>query len=131
MKPPAPSFWLTNISDRNVSLSDLNLTINAFTSVNLLDKKHYKYTLEQLEKSVKEGSVFKKRNKIVKRNLAPEQTKKYNISINKEEVIPSRERSLFTIKETNYDELNVSDEQFAKDNIEIVTLDEKPLLKKI
>ena len=130
MKTPDASFWLTNISDKNVSLSDLNLTIKAFSSVNLLDKKHYKYTLEQLNASVNNGSVFKKRKMIVKRIFSPEQTKKYITAINRDTIIPSRERSILIIKEENYDELNISDEQFAKESADI-EIEEKPLSKKV
>lgn len=122
MKTSAPSFWLTNISKRNVSLADLNLTIKSFSSVNLLDKRHYAYTLEQLEKSVSSGSVFKKRDKIVVRILAPEVTKK-NMIIDRDTSIPSRERSIYSIKQENYEELNVSDEDFAKDNADTAEMD--------
>lgn len=128
MKKEAPTFWLTNISNRNVSLADLDLTVKAYSSVNLLDKKHYEYTPEQLLKSAESGSIFKKRDKLVVRKIAPE-ILKANVPLTRETFIPSRERSLFTIKEENYEELNVSDEQFAKENADIVELDNKPIKK--
>lgn len=130
MKTEAPTFWVTNISPRNVSLADLNLTIRAFSSVNLLDKKHYQYTLEQLQKSVEAGSIFKKRDKIIVRKIAPE-VLKANVPLTRETFIPSRERSIFSIKEEKYDELNLSNEEYAKENADIVILDEKPLIKKV
>lgn len=130
MKQELPTFWLTNFSKRNVSLADLNLTIKAFSSVNLLDKKHYSYTLDQLVKSANEGSIFKKQSMLVVRQTAPTVIK-MNIPFDRETFIPSRERSLYSIKEENYDELNVSDEDFAKENADIVALDAKPLVTKV
>ena len=113
------SFWLTNISNRNVSLSDLNLTVRAFSSVNLMDNRHYSYTQEELDKSVKSGSLFKKRNLLKVRGVAPEIIK-MNVSILNEALIPSRERSLLSIKEEYYEELSVSDEEFANQNSDLI-----------
>ena len=130
MKPKQtdPTFWVTNISPMNVSLADLNLTIKAFSSVNLLDKRHYRYTKEQLEKSVSSGSVFKKRDKIVVRQLAPE-VLKAKIPLASDSFIPSRERSTLQITQENYEELNISDEEFAKENADIIELDTKVIKK--
>jgi hypothetical protein len=122
------SFWITNISNRNVSLADLNLTVKAFSSVNLLDKKHYDYNLEQLNTSATKGSIFKKKDKIVVRQVAPEVIK-MNVTFLKETYIPSRERSTYVIKEENYEELNISDEEFAAENAEIIELDTTPIKK--
>lgn len=127
-KKEVPTFWVTNISSRNVSLADLNLTIKAYSSVNLLDNKHYYYTLEQLEKSVKSGSIYKKRDKIVERKVAPE-VLQANIPLNRETFIPTRERSVYTIKQEHYEELNMSDEEFAYENSEM--LGEENLTKKV
>jgi hypothetical protein len=114
-------FWITNISNRNVSLADLNLTVNAYCSINLLDKKHYYYTAEQIEKSVNNGSIFRKRDKIIIRKFAPTFTKA-NLPYIKEAYIPSRGKSVLNIKEEKYEELNISDEQFAENSTD---LDEK------
>jgi len=122
MKKEQSTFWVTNISNRNVSLADLNLTIKAFSSVNLLDSKHYYYTIEQLEKSKLEGSIFNKRNKIKVREVAPEIIK-MNIPFNSETFIPTRERSVLEIKHINYEELDMSDVDFAEENIEMTVMD--------
>lgn len=103
----------------NVSLSDLNLTIKARSSVNLLDDKHYSYTKEQLDKSVKEGSIFKKRNKIFVRKVAPIVESKVVLSI-KDTYIQSRERSIYSIKEETYEELEMTDDEFIKENIDLI-----------
>ncbi len=130
MKKEAPTFWVTNISPMNVSLADLALTIKAYSSVNLLDMRHYQYTQEQLQKSFESGSIFKKRDKIVVRKIAPE-ILKANVPLTRETFIPTRERSTLVIKEENYEELNVSDEDFAKENADIVELDNQPINKKV
>ena len=111
-------FWVTNTCNRNVSLADLNLTIKAFSSVNLLDRKHYSYTLEQLQKSATNGSLFKKRHIISVRKVEPT-IMRMNIPLSTETYIPNRQRSVLEIKEELYEELDVSDEQFASENSDI------------
>jgi hypothetical protein len=122
-------WWVTNISNRNVSLADLNLTVKAYSSANLLDQRHYSYTYEQLEASKNTGSIAKKSDKIKVREVPPE-VMKMNIPFSRETYIPNRERSTFEIKNDNYDELNVSDEQFAEENADTADLDTKPLIIK-
>lgn len=137
MKKEAVTFWVTNISNRNVSLADLNLTIKAYNSVNLMDTRHYQYRIEQLKNSVESGSIFKKRDKIIVRKVAPE-VLKANMPLTRETFIPTRERSLLAIKEENYEELNVSeddqkksDEIFANENAETADADTKPMIQKV
>lgn len=117
------TFWVTNFSNRNVSLADLALTIPAFSTVNLLDKKHYYYTVEQLQKSSSGGSLFNKRDKIKVRQSAPVVIKT-EIPILRDSFMPSKERSILVIKEEKYEELEVSsedqkkkDEEYASDQI--------------
>lgn len=133
---PISSFWVTNISKRNVSLSDLNVTIKAFSSVNLLDKRHYAYTLEQLQVSAKSGSLFLKNKMILLREIAPEikveQMKVHQTFYDPETKIwygnnylPTRKKSILEVKEEKYAELNLSDEQFAEENADIVDTNDK------
>lgn len=118
------SFWVTNISNRNVSLTDLNLTIKTFTTVNLLDNRHYDYTLEQLQESAIGGSLFNKRTMVVVREYGPDKISK-TVPFDRETFIPTRQRSIFSMKEESYEELNVTDEQFAEENAETADLDAK------
>jgi hypothetical protein len=118
IKKNQPAFWITNITNRNVSLADLNLTIKAFTSINLLDNKHYYFTEKQLLNSAQQGSLFVKRNKVVVRQVAPGVIKEH-MPINRDAVMPSRERSVLVIKDEKYEELQVSDEQFALESTEL------------
>jgi hypothetical protein len=98
------------------------VTIKAFSSVNLLDSKHYSYSVDQLEASAKTGSLAKKKDKLVIRRFAPTITQR-NVSLNRDAMIPSRERSLYNIKEEHYEELNISDEDFAKENADTAQID--------
>lgn len=121
-------YWVANISPRNVTLADLALNIKAFGIVNLLNKKHYNYTFEQLEKSRISGSIFKKSNMIKVRNSSPPIIEKKTISISKDATMPSRAKSIFQINEVEYDELKVAenkemqkilDEEYAKETVEL------------
>jgi hypothetical protein len=111
------TFWVTNITNLNVSLMDLGLTINARSSVNLLDRKHYYFTIEQLEQSAKSGSLFKKSNKIVIRKVAPKYEKS-KIELLDHEIRPGFDRPANDIKEEKYEELTISDEKFAEESAE-------------
>jgi hypothetical protein len=139
-RQPDPQFWVTNISTKNVTLSDLALNIKALSTVNLLDKKHYNYTLEQLTSSKTSGSLFNKRDKILLRLSAPPVEKKEKMPILHHAYIPSRQKSLFEIKEVKYDELEVADEkalqqqmdeQYANENAELADSAEADKLRAV
>lgn len=128
--PSKPTFWVTNMTPRNVTLSDLALNIRAFSTVNLLDDRHYKYTLEQLLTSQESGSLFKKRDKVVVRDLPPPESKKNTIPILHGSLIPDRGRSILKIEEKEYEELKISeedqkvqDEMYAKENADLAEID--------
>jgi hypothetical protein len=67
-----PEFWVTNITKRNVCLSDLRLVVPAYRSWNLLDSRHFSYNIDILLKSAESGSLFKKNSMIKVRQFAPE-----------------------------------------------------------
>lgn len=129
-------FWVTNTSPRNVTLADLALNIKAFSTVNLMDKKHYNYTLDQLLKSQSEGSLFHKRDRIVVRKLAPpaksQSPGQNQLPIQRDAIIPDRQRSLYKLNQTEYEELKVTDEDrkkqdelYAQENADLAELDEQ------
>lgn len=127
---PKPEFWVTNMSPMNVTLADLALNIRAFSTVNLLDSRHYSYTLEQLLKSKESGSLFKKRDKIAVRDLAPVKKRPDVIPYIQSSVIPDRTRSIYQIDDKEYEELQVSqedqkkqDEIYAQENADLAELD--------
>lgn len=130
MKKVEPAFWITNMSPMNVTLADLAINIKAFSTVNLLDKRHHSYTLEQLLKSKESGSIFKKRDKIKVRDLAPPNKKPDVIPFIQSSVIPDRTRSIYQIEDKEYEELQVTqedqqkqDEIYARENADLAELD--------
>lgn len=116
-------FWITNISKRIVSLSDLNISVPARASVNLLDKKHYQFTEEQLVKSAQSGSLFKKQNSLVVRIVPPEMPQKDNLPWQEDAVFQTKHRSTIKVEEVKYEELNIKDEDFANENAESAEAD--------
>lgn len=105
------SFWVTNISKMNVSLSDLNLTINAMSTVNLLDSNHYFYSKEQLENSALSGSIFKKRDRLVVRKTPPVKTIKKTMEVSKEPFYRKNRSAVEFVEETKFEELNIADDK--------------------
>ena len=116
-------FWITNASNRDVSIGDLRFVIKAYSTINLMDKKHYRFTLESVKKSVSSGSIFNKRDKIFVRKVPP--TNEIILIPVVEEGFPTRQRSLVDVKYEHYQELDISDEQWAEENADIVELDSK------
>ncbi len=107
------TFWITNISNKNVSLSDLNLTVPARTSVNLLDPYHYYYTEAQLLQSAKNGSIFKKSDKIKVRKIPPNTIQSPIIDADPNAVLPERTKSIYEIEQKKYEELTFDDDIMA------------------
>lgn len=133
-----PVFWVSNISNRNVTLTDLALNIKAYSTVNLLDEKHYSLNIDQLNRSKNSGSIFKKRDKIRVRVVPPPAIEKEKIAFLPDGTIPSRERSILNLKMEEYEELKVDDkktqreleEQLASDNADL-ELNEPEAIKKV
>jgi hypothetical protein len=122
-------FWITNLSNRNVSLSDLYISVPAMSTVNLLDSKHYSFTFDQLQKSATEGSLFRKQKMIVLREIGPYSTNiPHSIQLDTNSPMPQRSRSAYEIKEEKFEELEVSDEEFAEQTADSVS-QEKPVSK--
>lgn len=117
---PTREFWITNISNKAISLADLGIHIYPMRSINLLDKNHYRHiTEEQLIKSASSGSLFVKNKYVVVRKVAPGTPMKTYIPVQEDAVFPTRKRSSIDIEKITYDELNVSDEEYAEENADI------------
>lgn len=113
-------FWVSNISDRNVCLSDLALTIPSRKNVNLLDSKHYSYQKEQLELSAASGSLYAKSKLLKIRQVAPEQLILPGPTLSKMPrfIAQNTARTGIIVEETVYPELSVNDEKFADEMTE-------------
>ena len=93
------------------------------TSINLLSKG-YNITLEQAEKSEASGSLFKRSHSVIHRKVPPQGAKKlttYNptdpIFDPKGSAIQSRAHSAVKVEEPHYEELTITDEQYAENEV--------------
>jgi hypothetical protein len=118
-------FWITNVSNMNVSLADLALSVPARKTINLLDRRHYSFTKEQLEASEASGSLFKKRSKIKKRKVPPITETRQMVEVDFNAVVPSRRRSVVKIEHIQYDELELSDDLFAEQTADLTDENKK------
>jgi hypothetical protein len=116
-------FWITNISKNIVSLPDLALHIQPMISINLLDNKHYHFTKEQVIKSSQSGSIFAKRNKVIVRQVAPGEKKKDIVPLQENAIFPTKQRSAVEVEKIKYEELEVSDEEYADDHSDTAEID--------
>jgi len=112
-------FWITNISNMIVNLHDLNLFIKPYSSINLLDRKHYLISENQIYHSANSGSIFKKKDKIYIRNIAPELKQDIALDIDLEPILPYKQLSTVEFKEEVYEELLLTDEEIADQNSEL------------
>jgi hypothetical protein len=136
-RPPRPNeeheFWVTNISTKkDISLADLRLTLRRGRSVNLLDKRHYSYTLEQLQESEKSGSIHKKRHVVKVRDVPPIKIgKRLEIEKNRRVLVPARnkvEMETPYYEELDFENETEAEEAFAAEEAEASFQDKAPLL---
>lgn len=107
-------FWITNKSNSNVTLADLAFTIPAYKSYNLLDSKHFHLTWKQIYDSAVKGSIRKKSHKVAIRNIAPTNKRVVTKHVSDASASPNRSKSIFEIKEEKFEELELTDEEFAE-----------------
>lgn len=108
-----PSFFVINISDRNVCLSDLALTIPAGRCYDLLND-NFSFSIEQLRTSMESGSLYKKRDKIKIGKGRPKtiEAEKHKVS---EYPIVTRNHSAVKVGEPVFEDLAVSDDDYANE----------------
>lgn len=115
--------WLINIStNRDVSISDLGITVIKGQRVNLLSK-HYHLTQEQINQSIKSGSIYKKKKLLKIRETSSSKTvfakTSSTIQITKPRLlVPLRHKidtsiPVFDELEFEDDNFGQSDEQYA------------------
>ncbi len=134
MKKPQHEFWVTNISrERDVALADLCLTIRRGESRNLLDARHYSYTLEELKTSAESGSI-KAKSKVIKvREVRPSLVVMPGLYVAKQGRFAVPLRNKVDINIPQYEELEVDvvkeiEEKFAAEEADIVDDDMQPAL---
>jgi hypothetical protein len=120
---PSDFFWVTNISKKIVSLTDLGICIYPMRSVNLLDNKHYSLTKEQLIASASSGSLLAKSKLLSVRKVPPPNTPKVRIPFQEDAIYPSKQRSAVEVEDIKYEELNISDDDYANENADLAEKD--------
>jgi hypothetical protein len=110
------NFWITNITKKAVSISDLGTTLQPYKSINLLGSKNSAYTIEQIELSLKEGSLFQNRNRVKIRQSAPEKIES-KVEIFEENNFRADKvpRSQIDIIIPQFEELDISEEEFINE----------------
>jgi len=112
MKNKKTEFWICNISEMNVTLRDLAISVPAKKGINLLSK-HYSFSYDQLKKSMTTGSIFIKRDKIKVSKGPPQENTPPDQTVCKYPIVMRRKIYVPEIEEVTFDEFNFSDEQFA------------------
>ena len=122
MEDDPVEYWITNITylngkknRMNILLADLQIMIRSGESKNLLDKKHFSYTLDQINKSAESGSLYKKRDKIKIRKVAPKVIVVPGVYLVDMPNFIKPLRSQVEIIEPKYEELEISAEEMIDD----------------
>src|SRR5271157_4982589 len=112
-------FWITNITDSYVSLGELNYYLAPRKSVNLLNKKHFNYTKEELEKSATSGTLKKRENKIKIRKVSPPPPLVLPGNyLSQQPLLIAKLRSRVVLEDPHYEELIESEEELVDKMIE-------------
>lgn len=122
-------FWLINISKKSVNVGDLRITVEPYKSVNLLSK-HYNITIEQLEKSCTNGSIFKLGHFLKIRKVAPVPPPEIIKAVYKGPRTSRMPRPIRLIEPEKYEELDFSDEKYASEDVDAAIYDQAPILPK-
>jgi hypothetical protein len=113
-------FLIYNKSKLNVSVGDLHITIPAGKTIDLLNNKTG-LTLEELQKSYSSGSLYKKRDKLVKVESIPQQImlpiKVSNLATATDNPIGIKQEKT-SIYDGLHDNYDVSDDEYIKQLIE-------------
>jgi hypothetical protein len=133
MKNRKHEFWVSNISRlKDIALGDLRLTIRRGESRNLLDPRHYSYTLEQLQKSAAEGSIKLKSQFIKVRDVPPPPQIAHGIYVKKEGRLIKPPRNHIDVVVPKFDELDfdvkAAEEKFAAEEADMEMSDHQPAL---
>lgn len=129
------NFWITNTSKNLVSLGDLGILLQPHQSVNLLDHRHYSISLEQIQSSISSGSIARTNGKVVVRKVPPpDPTKIYRgpstLKLNEAGDFPSFTRSILEHTEFDYEALQITDDEYAKENADLAEEDDLGRFKK-
>ena len=111
------SFWITNLTKKDLRLGDLGISIKARSSINLLG--NYKLKPEQIYNSVINGSIARKVeiHQLSIRKIPPIEFKNH-IQVDLSNFIPDRAKVLVDHKTVEYEELKVIDQDKEEQKID-------------
>ena len=114
LPPTDKQLWVTNIStQKDISIDDLRVKVPRCRSVNLLDRRHYSFTEDQIRKSLESGSLKRKAAILKVREGAPV-TEKKKIDWQKKPRVLRKARNNVEIEAPKYEELDFEDETEAE-----------------
>jgi len=122
-KDKLDSFWITNITKKAHHLTDIGVLIYPMRSINLLDKRHYQLTRLQLDKSRETGSLFAKKDAVIVRKVAPDTGAPVYVPFKEDAIYPTKQRSSIELENIKYEELDVSDDEYAAENADTAQTD--------
>ncbi len=116
-------FWVKNLTNRKVVISDLCWAIQPYSTVNLLDPRHSRLTVARIEKSLKEGSLLRREKAgilkiiesapkampVIKSEETITTTTNKVINVNKVS-FPFKNKSLVQLEEKKFEELQQLEE---------------------
>lgn len=121
--------WVKNLTKMKIVLSDLRYTLQPYRVHDLLDYKHSDLTVEEVEKSLANGSLAKRiaQKKVVIKLTKPEPIVNKQLEVSKLSY-PSRVVSGVTVENKVYKELEIelNDDEFAKENADASIEEHKP-----
>lgn len=109
---PRNQFWITNFSKKSVHLYDLGVDLAPGKSANLLDRRHYSISVNQIIESLRDGTLAKKKDQVAVRRVLPEAVESALSVAGDEAIIPTRRRSAVQVEEVRYEELEFNDDTF-------------------
>lgn len=113
------SLYIKNISKQDIHLSDLGIIIKSFKTINLYNIHRFHFTEEQINNSIKSGSIFKRKNKIIFiENLESITKSNTYIKTSKDNLLYDKNRSLIERKKIKIDDLD-DDLDFAIENSDL------------
>jgi len=115
-------FLIHNRSKLSVSIGDLRVTIPPGKTIDLLENK-IGITIDQINASYKSGSIYKKRDKLVKVESAPLPFQAPDIAVSKLAGLTDHPIGFFSKNTSIYndvfgEDVNVTDDEFIRQLIE-------------
>jgi len=125
--------FVTNITKNDIHIGDLGIIVNPYKTIDLLNEKHSILTIDQVKKSIEQGSLFKRiqKKQLLIRQSAPQKAERI-LDVSKV-IFPHRKRTAVKFEEKVFEELeiglNLEDEEiFAEEMADIASENRKSFI---